>query len=167
MFDGPDGHETDPRALLVGYLDWCREAVLRKLDGLSDEQLRRPVEPMGWSPLGLVQHLGWVERRWLRWGFTGERIVGFLPDADVVEWQVAPEVSSAQVLATYQAEVERARAIIAAADLDAQSSVGGRFPTPELAPPLVRILFHLLQEYARHVGHLDIAREIVDGTVGE
>jgi Protein of unknown function (DUF664) len=167
ILDGPDGHETDPRELLIGYLDWYREALLRKLDGLSDEQLRTPVEPMGWSPLGLVQHLGWVERRWLRWGFTAEQIVGFLPDADEVEWQVAADVSSAQVLATYRGEVERARAIIAAADLEAPSSIGGRFPTPELAPALVRILFHLLQEYARHVGHLDIAREIVDGTVGE
>ena len=167
MFDGPDGHETDPRALVVGYLDWYRAALLRKLDGLSDEQLRTPVEPMGWSPLGLVQHLGWVERRWLRWGFMAQQIVGFAPDADEVEWQVAADVTSAQVLATYQAEVEAARAIIAAAELDAPSAIGGRFPTPELAPPLVRILFHLLQEYARHVGHLDIAREIVDGAVGE
>jgi Protein of unknown function (DUF664) len=167
LFDGPDGHETDPRALLVGYLDWYREALLRKLDGLTDEQLRTPVEPMGWSPLGLVQHLGWVERRWLRWGFTAERIVGFQPNADEVEWQVAADVASAQVLETYHGEVARARAIIAAADLDAPSSLGGRFPSEELAPPLVRILFHLLQEYARHVGHLDIAREIVDGTVGE
>ena len=96
-----------------------------------------------------------------------EQIVGFLPDADVVEWQVAADVPSLHVLTTYQSEVARARAIIAAADLDAPSSIGGRFPTPELAPPMVRILFHLLQEYARHVGHLDIAREIVDGTVGE
>lgn len=167
MFDGPDGHATDPRELLVGYLDWYRAALLRKLDGLSEEQLRTPVEPMGWSPLGLVQHLGWVERRWLRWGFMAEQIVGFQPDADEVEWQVAADVTSAQVLATYQSELDRARAIIAAADLDALSSIGGRFPTPELAPPLVRILFHLLQEYARHVGHLDIAREIVDGAVGE
>jgi Protein of unknown function (DUF664) len=166
-FDGPDAQATDPRELLVGYLEWYRDALLRKLDGLTDEQLRTPVEPMGWSPLGLVQHLGWVERRWLRWGFTAEQIVGFLPDADEVEWQVAAEVTSSQVLATYRGEVERARAIIAAADLDAHSSVGGRFPTPELAPPLVRILFHLLQEYARHLGHLDIAREIIDGAVGE
>jgi uncharacterized damage-inducible protein DinB len=167
LFDGPGGHETDTRELLVGYLDWYRETLLRKLDGLTDEQLRTPVQPMGWSPLGLVQHLGWVERRWLRWGFTAEQIVGFAPDADLVEWRVAPDVTSAQVLATYQGEVDRARSIIAAADLDAPSSVGGRFPNQEVAPPLVRILFHLLQEYARHVGHLDIAREIVDGAVGE
>lgn len=167
MFDGPDGHETDPRALLVGYLDWYREALLRKLDGLTDEQLRAPVEPMGWSPLGLVQHLGWVERRWLRWGFQAEQIVGFQPGGDDVEWHISPEVTSVHVLATYRAEVEQARSIIAGADLDAPSSIGGRFPTAELAPPMVRILFHLLQEYARHVGHLDIAREIVDGTVGE
>lgn len=122
---------------------------------------------MGWSPLGLVQHLGSVERRWRRWGFLAEQIVGFLPGDDDVEWQVGSDVSSAQVLATYHAEVEQARSIIAAADLGAPSSIGGRFPTEELGPPMVRILFHLLQEYARHDGHLDIVREILDGTVGE
>lgn len=105
MFEGPDGHKTDPRELLTGYLDWYREALLRKLDVLTDEQLRTPVAPMGWSPLGLVQHLGWVERRWLRRGFMAEQILGFLPDADQVEWQVADDVTSARVLATYQGKV--------------------------------------------------------------
>jgi uncharacterized damage-inducible protein DinB len=167
MLDGPGQHETDPRALLTGYLDWYREALQRKLDGLSVDQLRSPVEPMGWSPLGLVQHLTWVERRWLRWGFTAEQIDGYPPGPDDAEWQVAADVSAADVLATYRGEIARARAVVAAADLDAPSRLGGRFATAEIAPPLVRILFHLLQEYARHVGHLDIARELIDGTVGE
>ncbi|WP_279582064.1 mycothiol transferase [Fodinicola feengrottensis] len=69
VLDGPDVREADPYELLVGYLDWYRETLTRKLAGLSDTQLRTPVEPFGWAPLGLVRHLGWVERRWLRWGF--------------------------------------------------------------------------------------------------
>ncbi len=118
---------SEPRALLLGYLDWYREALMRKLAGLSDAQLRSPVEPLGWSPLGLVKHLGWVERRWMRWGFAAEDVLAYLPGGDE----------------------------------------GGRFPPGEPAPSLGRILFHLLQEYARHVGHLDVAREMIDGVTGE
>ena len=73
--DGPGTKVADPRELLVGYLDWYRETLMRKLDGLSEAQLRTPVDPLGWSPLGLVKHLGWVERRWMRWGFAAEDVV--------------------------------------------------------------------------------------------
>jgi hypothetical protein len=72
---------ADPRELLLGYLDWYRDAALRKLDGLTDDQLRTPVEPMGWAPLGVVRHLGWVEHRWIRWGFLAED-VDSRPDDD-------------------------------------------------------------------------------------
>ena len=65
---------TDPRELLTGYLDWYREAVLRKLDGLPEEELRRSRLPSGWTPLALLRHLTGVERRWIRWGFAGERV---------------------------------------------------------------------------------------------
>lgn len=165
--DAAGVHVSEPRALLTAYLDWYRETLLRKIDGLTDEQLRTPMEPLGWSPLGLVQHLGWVERRWLRWGFRAEGIDGYPPGGDDAEWRVDPGVPAADVLATYRAEVARARAIIDGADLSAPSSLGGRFPTRAVAPPLVRILFHLLQEYARHAGHIDVVRELIDGTVGE
>ncbi|WAP61107.1 mycothiol transferase [Streptomyces sp. S465] len=84
---------------------------MRKLDGLSDDQLRTPVEPLGWSPLGLVQHLGWVERRWLRWGFAAENVVAYPPGGDAEEWAVAPDTSTAQVMAAYQAEVTTADAL--------------------------------------------------------
>jgi uncharacterized damage-inducible protein DinB len=163
----PGVEVSDPRALLLRYLDWYREAVERKLTGLSDEQLRTPVAPVDWSPLGLVQHLGWVERRWLRWGFAAEDVVAYPPDGDDAEWAVPADVPTARVFAAYAEEVRRSRAIAEAAGLDDRAAVGGRFSTPEQAPTLGRILFHLLQEYARHVGHLDIARELIDGVSGE
>jgi hypothetical protein len=82
---------TDPRELLVGYLDWYRDAVLRKLDGLGEEELRRSRLPSGWTPLALLKHLAGVERRWFRWGFAGERVgdpdVEFGPDG---RWHVGP-----------------------------------------------------------------------------
>ncbi|WP_037908972.1 mycothiol transferase [Actinacidiphila yeochonensis] len=165
--DGPATAAVDPRELLLGYLDWYRETLERKLAGLPDTLLRAPVEPMGWSPLGLVQHLGWVERRWMRWGFAAEDVIAYPAGGDAEEWGVPAGRSSQEVLAGYRAEVAAATAVAAAAALDDRARLGGRFRTPEDAPTLGRILFHLLQEYARHVGQLDIVRELLDGTTGE
>jgi uncharacterized damage-inducible protein DinB len=160
--DDPPATVSDPRALLLRYLDWYRETALRKVEGLSDAQLRTPVAPLGWSPLGLIQHLGWVERRWMRWGFAAEDVVA-CPDED--EWRV--DAPTAEILANYRAEVARSRELATTHDLDTPSRIGGRFPDPATAPTLGRILFHLLQEYARHVGQLDVARELIDGVTGE
>lgn len=164
--EGPDLMESDPRELLTGYLDWYREALMRKLAGLSDAQLRTPVEPLGWSPLGMVKHLGWVERRWMRWGFAAEDVPVQPRGGEQAEWSIADGESTEGVMSAYAEEVRRSREI-AAAGLDDQANVGGRFPSPEQAPSLGRILFHLLQEYARHVGQLDVARELIDGVTGE
>jgi hypothetical protein len=71
------------------------------------------------------------------------------------------------VVAAYLDEVERSRSLATRAALAEPSRTGGRFATPEQAPSLGRILFHLLQEYARHLGHLDVARELIDGVTGE
>jgi GNAT superfamily N-acetyltransferase len=161
VLDGPGVKVSDSRELLLGYLDWYREAVRRKLDGLSDAQLRTPLEPFGWAPLGVVQHLGWVERRWLRWGFAAEKMDAYPPD----EWVVTAPTD--ETWSTYRHEVEQGKTLIADAALDDVSRVGGRFRTEADAPSLSRILFHLLQEYARHVGQLDLVRELLDGSTGE
>jgi hypothetical protein len=63
--------------------------------------------------------------------------------------------------------VNRSRALAAGAALTESARLGGRFQTARQAPALGRILFHLLQEYARHVGHLDVARQLIDGATGE
>jgi uncharacterized damage-inducible protein DinB len=151
----------------VGYLDWYREALMRKIEGLSDAQLRMPVAPLGWSPLGMVKHLGWVERRWMRWGFAAEDVLAYLPGGDEAEWGVSAEESTSGVMSTYFEEVGRSRSLADRADFAESARVGGRFKTAEQAPSLGRILFHLLQEYARHVGQLDVARELIDGRTGE
>ncbi|GAB2576627.1 DinB family protein [Streptomyces capparidis] len=167
LLDGPGTDVTDARELLIGYLDWYREALTRKLAGLSDDRLRAPVEPLGWSPLGLVQHLGWVERRWMRWGFAAEDVPAHPPGGEEAEWTVPAGTPAAEVMAAYRAEVAATTSLVAAAGLADQARLGGRFRTADQAPSLGRILFHLLQEYARHVGHLDIARELIDGATGE
>lgn len=167
LLDGPGVEVTDARELLLGYLEWYREALMRKLSGLPDDELRAPVEPLGWSPLGLVQHLGWVERRWMRWGFAAEDVLAYPPGGDAAEWTIPLDRSTAQVMDAYRLEVARTRTLVESASLDDKARLGGRFRTSDQAPSLGRILFHLLQEYARHVGHLDVARELLDGTTGE
>ncbi|MFI7386338.1 DinB family protein [Streptomyces sp. NPDC049813] len=167
LLDGPPVQTSDAQDLLLGYLEWYRETTLRKIAGLSDAQVRAPVVPLGWSPLGLVQHLGWVERRWLRWGFAAEQVVAYPPGGDDEEWTVAADVTVPQVIAAYEAEVGTANSAVGAAALSDKARLGGRFTAPGPAPSLGRILFHLLQEYARHAGHLDIARELIDGATGE
>jgi hypothetical protein len=74
---------------------------------------------------------------------------------------------TAAILSAYLEEAGRSRALAAGVDLGQQAAIGGRFKSPEQAPSLGRILFHLLQDYARHAGHLDIARELIDGRTGE
>jgi uncharacterized damage-inducible protein DinB len=166
VLEDPGAEVRDPQDLLLGYLDWYRRALLRKIDGLSGEQLRTPVEPFGWAPLGLVKHLGWVERRWLRWGFAAQDVQPYLPGGDEAEWNVAEE-SADEVISGYLAEVQLSSLLAAGAGLGAPSRTGGRFPAGEQAPSLGRILFHLLQEYARHLGQLDMVRELIDGETGE
>lgn len=165
-FTGPAADVTDPGALLLGYLDWYRDVLVRKIRGLSEKDLRTPLGPPTWAPLGLVRHLSFVERRWMRWGFAAQDVVPYLPNGEPTEWAVKDEPAE-QVLSDYLEEVRWSRALAVGVDLDTPARLGGRFSAPEEPPTLGRILFHLLQEYARHVGQLDVVRELLDGETGE
>jgi hypothetical protein len=159
---------TDPSELLPQYLDAYRTAVLRKLDGLSDAELRTSRLPSGWTPIELLNHLAYVERRWLQWGFEAQQVDAPRgDDGPDGRWHVADKMSADDVKAFFTAQCEKSRQIIAGAELGRVSRTGGRFKAGDDHPALIWILFHLLQEYARHLGHLDVARELADGVVGE
>jgi hypothetical protein len=159
---------ADPRELLVGFLDFYRQAVLRKLDGMPEEELRRSRLPSGWTPLELLKHLAGVERRWFRWGFAAERFdEPWLENGPDGTWYVGPEETADDVKALFLDECARSRRIVAGAWLGDVAASGGRFNPPDPHPTLAWILFHVLQEYARHTGHLDVVRELADGAVGE
>ncbi|MFJ4435112.1 DinB family protein [Streptomyces sp. NPDC088923] len=162
---------TDPAELLPAYLDYYRATVLAKLDGLSEAELRGSRLPSGWSPLELLKHLAYVERRWLRWGFLGEemdeRTAWGDDDPESGRWRVREDESPARVRGLFAEECEYSRRIVAAAGLRDRAASTGRFPPPAEPPTLSWILFHVLQEYARHTGHLDVVRELTDGRVGE
>jgi hypothetical protein len=165
----PETTLADPGELLAGYLDYYRDGVLRKFDGLSEEEVRRSRLPSGWTPLGLLKHLAYVELRWFRWGFAAEQVDQPWGDQRLRdgEWYVEPGETVEEVKAFFREQCSCSRAIAAKGELADRAAAGGRFATTEDAPTLAWILFHVLQEYARHLGHLDIVRELADGITGE
>ena len=167
MTEPPDSL-SDPRELLLAYLDYYRDTLLRKLDGLSETELRISRLPSGWTPLELLKHLAFVERRWLRWGFMGEHVdpVWGENDPETGKWSVEADESAKSVRTLFREECAASRASVSGARLADIARGGGRFG-PGQPPALSWILFHVLQEYARHVGQLDVVRELADGATGE
>ncbi len=166
----PFPEATTPRSsrteVLLAYLDYFRSVVLDKLDGLADAELRTSRLPSGWAPLELLQHLVFVERRWLVWGFLGQPMADPWGDRRDGRWHVGDDVRPADLVAALQEQALVTREIVTTHDLDEVGRPGERWSG---APPatLERVLLHLVQEYARHAGHLDIVRELVDGRTGE
>ncbi|WP_152184989.1 DinB family protein [Segeticoccus rhizosphaerae] len=166
----PSPHDSfsDTASRFLDYLDFYRSVVSTKVSGLGDHQLRQSRLPSGWSPIELVKHLVFMERRWLVWGFRGEQVESPWGDQSLAEvWAVGPDESVADLLLALHRGGMATREIVEGNELATRAQVGGRFPTAADAPTLEWILFHVLQEYARHAGHLDIARELIDGSVGE
>lgn len=147
---------------LWASLDRHRDAVLWKLTGLSDEQLRRRVTPSGTSLLGLVRHLAVVEYGWFSDTFGGAtEPFPFDPAVEDADFRIEPHTTMADVLAYYDRARASADAVIGTHPIDAvaESSIGIRVS-------LRWVLIHLIEETARHAGHADIVRELLDGTTG-
>ncbi len=148
------------------YLEFFRDRLTEKVRELPAGELRRSRLPSGWTPLELVKHLTYVERRWLEWGFAGRPVPDPWGDQRDDRWYVAPEETRDSLLFALAAQAGRSQAIIDSHDLAEVGQPGERW---DGKPPatLERVLFHLTQEYARHVGHLDIVSELVGGPTGE
>jgi uncharacterized damage-inducible protein DinB len=154
---------------LVRYLQTAREAVLWKLDGLGEYDVRRPLVPTGTNLLGLVKHLASVEA-----GYFGETFgrpfpeplpwfdEGAEPNADM--WAMAAE-SRAQIVGLYRRVWAHSDATIAASELDTIGRVPW-WPAERAEVTLHQILVHMIAETHRHAGHADIVRELIDGEVG-
>ncbi|MFZ0996402.1 MAG: DinB family protein [Candidatus Dormiibacterota bacterium] len=158
-----DPSTTQERSELVSSLGAQREHILGILDGLSDEDLRRPVLPSGWVCLGLVQHLAVdVEQWWFRRIVAGQDIQ---PDeSPALAWRVTQKQSAEAVFALYRHQIELANAIIAATPLDAAPAYWPeeRWPNWRLHD-LREVMLHVITETAVHAGHLDAVRELIDG----
>ncbi len=154
------------RETLESWLDFHRITLAMKCEGVTDEQAAAlAVPPSALTLTGLVQHLAEVERNWFIRVFTGERAPSlYTPDADPDGpdggFDLAEGARLQDAIATWEAEVARARAVCAAHDL----SDTGRFMGQQVS--LRWIYVHMIEEYARHNGHADLLRECVDGNVG-
>lgn len=147
---------------LLTSLNAQREHVLGALDGLSEDELRRPLLPSGWTPLGMVQHLALeVEQFWFRGAVAGEPLT--LTSGDEA-WQVPADVPVAAILGLYRDEITRANAIIAATPIDAMPKWWPDFFADFPPRPLRRTILHVIAETATHAGHLDVFRELTNGT---
>ncbi len=159
----------DPKAALHRYLQWARDALLWKLDGLSEYDVRRPLTPTGTNLLGLVKHVAGVEL-----GYFGE--VFGRPSGEPQPWEDEDAESNADMWATadesrddiialYRRAWEHSDATIDALALDATGEVSwwGDESNPVT---LHLILIHVIAETNRHAGHADIVRELVDGAAG-
>jgi uncharacterized damage-inducible protein DinB len=160
---------ADTATLFAAYLDYYRHAVDRKLRSLSDADLRASRLPSGWSPLELLIHLVHMERRWFRWGFLAEPVErpwGDHADQDPHgPWAVPDGVGLDDLLQALHAGGASTSTLLATHAPDEHGALGGRFT--EDPPTLAWICFHVLQEYARHAGHLDVVAELAGGVTGE
>jgi hypothetical protein len=152
--------------VFLRYLDYFRSQLAGKLASLPAAELRRSRLPSGWTPLELLKHLRYAELRWLEWGFEGRAVPDPWGDQDDLRWRVGPEETLPSLLAGLLDQAGRTRAIVESRDLGGVGKPGDRWADADPAT-LERVLFHLLQEYARHVGHLDIVVELATGRTGE
>ena len=147
------------KGTLLGFLRAQRESVLAILDELGEEGLRAAVLPSGWTPLGMVEHLGDAERHWFQEIVTGT--------ADPRPWPVDHEPPPPEaVFAYYREQCRRSDEILAATPLSAPPR--GRHPGPiaDEITDLRGVVLHVIEETARHAGHLDVVRELIDGRTG-
>jgi uncharacterized damage-inducible protein DinB len=160
---------SDPKADLHRYLQLAREALLWKLEGLSEYDVRRPMVPTGTNLLGLVKHLATVEAEYFgaTFGRPFDEPLPWLdddaePNADM--WATA-EQSREHIVGLYHRVWAHSDATIDALALDAIGHVPW-WPQERREVTLHRILVHMIAETHRHAGHADIVRELIDSAVG-
>lgn len=163
----PDKHGPAGAARWAAYLDWVRQDIAEAVLALPEEERRTTRLPSGWTPIELLSHVLHMEQRWFVWGFLGEPVDDPWGDWDVDEpwdaevegrWVVADDVRAEDLAARLAAIGERTRAILRDVPLETVAAPGGRFAADP--PTLEWICFHVLAEYARHAGQLDVAVEI-------
>ncbi len=164
---------STPKSTLLNYLAREHRTVLWKLQGLSDYDLRRPMTPTGTNLLGVVKHLAMVELGYfgevfgrtpqvsVPWFATDEAQMESVPNIDMY---AAAEQTSDEVVRLYEEAGQNTAATVAALELDAVGQVPWWGDQGRVT--LHRILVHMIDETARHAGHLDIVRELIDGGAG-
>jgi uncharacterized damage-inducible protein DinB len=164
-----DTMASEPKEDLHRYLQAARDAMLWKLDGLSEYDVRRPMTRTGTNLLGLVKHLASVELGYFGDTFgrpSGEPLPWFEDDAEPnADMWATPDESRDYLVSLYRRAWAHADATIDSLPLDAVGHVPW-WPEERREVTLHRILVHMIAETHRHAGHADIVRELIDGVVG-
>ncbi len=175
----PAGQDDESR-LLLSFLQVQRDAVLKVVEGLPEEAWQTPVVPSGWTVAGMMWHLGGVEAHWLQHVTTGvfeESPAGEeAADAEAgdegderpydPEAAFACDLTGAELIANYRTECRRSDQILAVTSLSAAPRGLDFHPDPEYTAQITSvrwIVLHVIEETAVHSGHLEIARELLDG----
>lgn len=158
------------RAALTAFLQAQRRSVLAIIEGLGDDSARKAVVPSGWTPLGMIEHLAHAERLWFQQVLTGQADPLPWPsgDDDDESGPFATQHRLDEILAFYRKQCATSDEVLARTALAASPS--GEVP-PDLAVAdeiytARDIILHMIEETARHAGHLDLARELIDGRTG-
>lgn len=168
-------NSDDDSRVLLGFLQDQRDAVLRIVEGLPEDAWQKPVVPSGWTVAGMLWHLGGVEHHWLQRVVTG---VTEEPSADEEAGEEGGEYdpeaaftcdwSSADLIANYREECRRSDEVLAVTPLSAAPRGLGFHHDPEYTRQITNvrwIVLHVIEETAAHSGHLEIARELLDGKI--
>jgi hypothetical protein len=155
------GGEKD---MLLGFLEFQRATAICKIRGVSEVDALRTLGPSSLTLGGIVTHLAFVERAWFRSAMEAEDLdAAGVPDDINLYWTPAEGATVTDVIDQYRQEIERSNAIIEAHDLD---DIAAR-PRGTRPPMQLRwIMLHMIEEVARHLGHMDLIRESIDGQVG-
>ncbi|MBW8750528.1 MAG: DinB family protein [Propionibacteriales bacterium] len=158
---------ADERSSLTAFLAAQRAVVLEIVDGLGEKALGQPLVPSGWTPLGMIGHLGYAERHWF------ERVVAGTPEPlgdPLGEEAHGGPFSTARpadvVFGFYRDQTKRSDEILAGADLDSAPRGTVQAGMTDTIATVRDVVLHMIEETARHAGHLDIARELIDGRTG-
>jgi hypothetical protein len=152
----------DEKETLLGFLGENRAVIVWKLEGVSEEDARRPMVDSGTTLLGLVKHLAWVERWWFEHNFAGKDVDFPWSDDDPdADFHIEDDETIADIVALYEEAVAGSNGVIEVAELDELSAISTRGERS-----LRWIMGHMIEETARHAGHADIVRELIDGKTG-
>jgi hypothetical protein len=158
--------EVDDQVLL-DFLAAQREAVLAIVAGLDEEAWHRSVVPSGWTPAGLVEHLGGAEWHWFQGVVTGAKPEPAPGDEDLPPYDPTAaficDEPSAEILAFYRQQCASSDAVLAVTPLSAAPRGKHGVPGRDEPADVRWVVLHMIEETARHAGHLDIARELLDG----
>jgi Protein of unknown function (DUF664) len=162
------GKESDD-ATLLAFLQGQRDAVLSIVDGLDEDAWHRSIVPTGWTPAGMVAHLGGAEWHWFQGVVAGVEpelpgdLEDDMPPYDPMTVVFEAEEPSSEVVAFYKEQCARSDAVLAEVSLSATPKGLHGLPGSDEPPNVRWVVLHMIEETARHAGHLDIARELMDG----